>query len=126
MALDILCMPSAKTDFAFWPPGAVLTCSATVGCSEAGNNQVNSASRRLPRESLTTVGQRFEGGDHLVAVPAKSGRERRAGFRWSEGAVAGDRAQRMLQCRRRVARLTWILDEMLGHVGLSRPSRRGW
>ena len=123
MAFDILCMPRVKADLVFCPVDVGLACSEAVGWSEA---DMARSVRILGYRFLqvrTAVGQRFEGRNSLDSVPAKLVRERSPGFRRSRRAVADDQAERVLQPRRQVARLTWILDAMLVHVGVQSMKR---
>ena len=106
MAFDILCIPRAKADLVFCPTGVGLTCSEAMGWSEAG---MTSLARVFWHQSLqvrTAAGQRFEGRNGLDSVAAKFVRERSAGFRRSKRVVARNKAERVLQPRRRAARLT--------------------
>lgn len=106
MAFDILCMPRAKADFAFCPVDAGLTCPEAMGWSEAGMTRLARVFWHPSLQVRTAVGQRLEGRDGLDSVAAKLVRERSAGFGRNKGAAAGNKAERVLQPRRQVARLT--------------------
>ena len=123
MAFDILCMPRAKADLVFCPVDVGLACPEAMGWSEAGMTRLTRVFWHPSQQVPTAVGQRLEGRDGLDSVAAKLVGERSAGFGRNKGAAVGNKAERVLQPRRQVARLTWILDKMIVHVGVQSMKR---